>query len=74
VLKSREVLGRSEALEDRMVLKRREALESRGKLERKKKCAGEITSAGKKGGVRYHCRGWSEEVNSCILNSYMFYL
>ncbi len=24
--------------------------------------------------VRYHCGGWSEEVNSCILNSYMVYL
>ncbi len=22
-------------------------------------------------GVRYHCGGWSEEVNSCVLNSYM---
>jgi hypothetical protein len=26
------------------------------------------------GTVRYHCGGWSEEVNSCILNSYMVYL
>ncbi len=26
------------------------------------------------GGVRYHCGGWSEEVNSCILISYMVYL
>jgi hypothetical protein len=25
-------------------------------------------------GVRYHCGGWSEEVNSCILISYMVYL
>jgi hypothetical protein len=24
--------------------------------------------------VRYHCGGWSEEVNSCILISYMVYL
>ncbi len=24
--------------------------------------------------VRYHCEGWSEEVNSCILISYMVYL
>jgi hypothetical protein len=24
--------------------------------------------------VRYHCGGWSEEVNTCILNSYMVYL
>ncbi len=24
--------------------------------------------------VRYHCGGWSEEVNSCIFNSYMVYL
>jgi hypothetical protein len=24
--------------------------------------------------VRYHCGGWSKEVNSCILNSYMVYL
>jgi hypothetical protein len=26
------------------------------------------------GAVRYHCGGWSEEVNSCILISYMVYL
>jgi hypothetical protein len=26
------------------------------------------------GTVRYHCGGWSEEVNSCILISYMVYL
>ncbi len=26
------------------------------------------------GSVRYHCGGWSEEVNSCILISYMVYL
>jgi hypothetical protein len=25
-------------------------------------------------GVRYHCGGWSEEVNSCILISYIVYL
>ncbi len=25
-------------------------------------------------GVRYHCGGWSEEVNPCILISYMVYL
>ncbi len=24
--------------------------------------------------VRYHCGGWPEEVNSCVLNSYMVYL
>jgi hypothetical protein len=24
--------------------------------------------------VSYHCGGWSEEVNSCILISYMVYL
>jgi hypothetical protein len=24
--------------------------------------------------VRYHCGGWPEEVNTCFLNSYMFYL
>jgi hypothetical protein len=24
--------------------------------------------------VRYHCGGRSEEVNSCVLNSYMVYL
>jgi hypothetical protein len=24
--------------------------------------------------VRYHCGGWSQEVNSCILISYMVYL
>jgi hypothetical protein len=24
--------------------------------------------------VRYHCGGWLEEVNSCVLNSYMVYL
>jgi hypothetical protein len=24
--------------------------------------------------VHYHCGGWSEEVNSCILISYMVYL
>ncbi len=24
--------------------------------------------------VRYHCGGWPEEVNSCLLNSYMVYL
>ncbi len=29
---------------------------------------------GKGSGVRYHCGGWSEEVNSCILISYMVYL
>ncbi len=28
----------------------------------------------KKGGVRYHCGGWPEEVNTCFLNSYMVYL
>ncbi len=27
-----------------------------------------------KGIVRYHCGGWPEEVNSCVLNSYMVYL
>jgi hypothetical protein len=26
------------------------------------------------GNVRYHCGGWPEEVNSCVLNSYMIYL
>jgi hypothetical protein len=24
--------------------------------------------------VRYHCGEWPEEVNSCVLNSYMVYL
>ncbi len=24
--------------------------------------------------VRYHCGGWPEEVNTCLLNSYMVYL
>ncbi len=24
--------------------------------------------------VRYHCGGWSVDINSCILNSYMVYL
>jgi ribosomal protein L44E len=24
--------------------------------------------------VCYHCGGWHEEVNSCVLNSYMVYL
>ncbi len=24
--------------------------------------------------VCYHCGGWPEEVNSCVLNSYMVYL
>jgi hypothetical protein len=32
-------------------------------------CLGDVVST-----VRYHCGGWSEEVNSCILNSYMVYL
>jgi hypothetical protein len=27
-----------------------------------------------RGIVRYHCGGWPEEVNSCVLNSYMVYL
>ncbi len=34
-------------------------------------------SSGKPQGVgivRYHCGGWSEEVNSCILISHMVYL
>jgi hypothetical protein len=39
---------------------------------------GEEVNEGSKGvkgvSVRYHCGGWSEEVNSCILNSYMVYL
>jgi hypothetical protein len=29
---------------------------------------------GIEGGVRYHCGGWPEEVNTCFLNSYMVYL
>jgi hypothetical protein len=40
-------------------------------------CRGQLRGEGgglRVGGVRYHCGGWPEEVNTCFLNSYMVYL
>jgi hypothetical protein len=40
----------------------------------KRKNVTNATETAKEGTVRYHCGAWSEEVNSCILISYMVYL
>ncbi len=41
---------------------------------RRRKIKNESDELGRNINVRYHCGGWSEEVNSCILISYMVYL
>ncbi len=33
-----------------------------------------LPNVGSRVPVRYHCGGWPEEVNTCLLNSYMVYL